>query len=81
KPQEFIEAIVNGRIRKFYEEVVLLEQVFIMDGSNKVKDVIANFAREIGTSVKITGFVKFVLGEGIERKSVDFATEVAAQLK
>ncbi|MDR1982871.1 MAG: translation elongation factor Ts [Holosporaceae bacterium] len=81
KPTEFIEAIVNGRIRKFYEEVVLLEQVFIIDGSTKVKDVIANFAKEMGVSIKVKGFVKFVLGEGIEKQAVNFAAEVAAQLQ
>ncbi|MDR2158185.1 MAG: translation elongation factor Ts [Holosporaceae bacterium] len=80
KPAEFIEKIVEGRIRKFYEEVVLLEQVFVIDGSAKVKDVVANASQEIGATTTIKGFVKFVLGEGIEKQSVDFAAEVAAQL-
>jgi elongation factor Ts len=80
KPAEFIEKIVEGRIRKFYEEVVLLEQVFVMDGATKVKDVVADAAKEIGAPVELKGFVKFVLGEGIEKQTVDFVAEVAAQL-
>ncbi|MDR2106945.1 MAG: translation elongation factor Ts [Holosporaceae bacterium] len=80
KPAEFIEKIVAGRIQKFYEEVVLTEQVFVMDGSVKVKDVVAGAEKEIGAPIKIKSFVKFVLGEGIEKSSVNFADEVAAQL-
>ena len=79
KPAEFIEKIVEGRIRKFYEEVVLLEQVYVIDGKTRVKDVVESFAKEVGAPVKITGFIKFVLGEGIEKQTVDFAAEVAAQ--
>lgn len=80
KPAEFVDKIVEGRLRKFYEEVVLLEQVYVIDGSSKVKDVIANAAKEIGAEITLKGFVKFVLGEGIEKQAVDFAAEVAAQL-
>ncbi|MDR1235993.1 MAG: translation elongation factor Ts [Holosporaceae bacterium] len=80
KPAEFIEKIVEGRIRKFYEEVVLLEQVFVIDGSTKVKDVVAAASKEIGAPIVVKGFVKFVLGEGIEKQVTDFAAEVAAQL-
>lgn len=80
KPAEFIEKIVEGRIRKFYEESVLLEQVFVIDGTTKVKDVVLNVSKEIGTPITVKGFEKFVLGEGIERQTVDFAAEVAAQL-
>jgi elongation factor Ts len=80
KPAEFIEKIAEGRIRKFYEEIVLSEQVFVIDGSAKVKDVVAAAAQDIGAPVTIKGFVKFVLGEGIEKPEVDFAAEVAAQL-
>jgi len=80
KPAEFITKIVDGRLRKFYEEVVLLEQVFVIDGETKVKDYIANVAKEIGAPIVLKGFVKFVLGEGIEKQVVDFAAEVAAQL-
>jgi elongation factor Ts len=80
KPAEFIEKIVEGRIRKFYEESVLLEQVFVMDGTTKVKDVVLAASKEIGAPITIKGFEKFVLGEGIEKQTVDFAAEVAAQL-
>lgn len=80
KPAEFIEKIVEGRIRKFYEESVLLEQVFVIDGTTKVKDVVLNVSKEIGAPITVKGFEKFVLGEGIERQTVDFAAEVAAQL-
>jgi elongation factor Ts len=80
KPAEFIEKIVEGRIRKFYEEVVLLEQVFVIDGSTKVKDIVADAAKEMGAPLVLKGFIKFVLGEGIEKQVPDFAAEVAAQL-
>lgn len=80
KKAEFIDKIVEGRLRKFYEDVVLLEQVFVVDGESKVKDVVAKVSNELGVPVKIAGFRKFVLGEGIERQCVDFAAEVAAQL-
>lgn len=80
KPAEFIEKIVEGRIRKFYEESVLLEQVFVIDGTTKIKDVILNTSNEIGAPIVISGFEKFVLGEGIEKQTIDFAAEVAAQL-
>ncbi|MDR2723718.1 MAG: translation elongation factor Ts [Holosporaceae bacterium] len=81
KPAEFIEKIVEGRIRKFYEEVVLLEQVFVIDGSSKVKDIVSAVAKEINAPIIIKSFRKFVLGEGIEKQDIDFAAEVAAQLK
>jgi elongation factor Ts len=81
KAAEFIDKIVEGRLRKFYEEVVLLEQVFVIDGASKVKEIVAKVEKEIGTSIAIKCFVKYVLGEGIEKQSVDFAAEVAAQLK
>lgn len=80
KPEEFLSKVVEGRLRKFYEDVVLLEQCYIIDSSIRIKDVLNNAAKELGTSVEITGFIKFVLGEGIEKQTVDFASEVAAQL-
>ena len=80
KPAEFVEKIVEGRIRKFYEEVVLLEQEFVMDTTKRIKDVLADASNELGTPVRLKGFTKFVLGEGIEKQVVDFAAEVAAVL-
>lgn len=72
KPENIIEKMVTGRINKFYGEVVLPEQVFVIDGKAKVQD----FLKENG-DIKITGFELFVLGEGIEKKEEDFAAEVA----
>ncbi len=74
KPENIIEKMVEGRIRKYYEEIVLLEQSYIMDPDKKVKDI-------LGSDVKVSSFVKFTLGEGIEKKEEDFAAEVAATIK
>lgn len=78
KPADIIEKMVEGRIRKYYEEIVLLEQVFVIDGKTKISDFVANAAKEIGAPVAITGFSRFVLGEGVEKKETNFAEEVAA---
>ena len=78
KPDNIIEKMVEGRIRKYYEEVVLLEQIYVVDGENKVKKVVENAAADVGAPVTLTGFVRFELGEGIEKKEDDFAAEVAA---
>jgi len=79
KPEEIILKMVEGRVRKFYEEVVLLEQVYVVDGESRVKDIVAKAAKELGTPVKLTGFARVMLGEGIEKEQTDFAAEVAAQ--
>ncbi len=79
KPEAVIEKMIEGRIRKFYEEVVLLEQVYVIDGESRVKDVIAKTAKDLGVPVTMTGFVRYALGEGIEKQESDFAAEVAAQ--
>ncbi len=78
KPPEVIEKMVEGRVRKYYEEVVLLEQLFVIDGKTKINQVVANAAKEIGKPVKLTGFISYRLGEGIEKQQSDFAAEVAA---
>lgn len=80
KPANIVEKMVEGRIRKFYEEVVLEEQNFIMDPDKKVKTVVEEFAKENNANVKLNGFVCFKLGEGLQKKEEDFAAEVAAQL-
>lgn len=80
KPAAVIEKMVEGRLRKFYEDVVLLEQVYVVDGESRVKTVIENAAKEFGAPVRLAGFRRFALGEGIEKKESDFAAEVAAQL-
>ena len=81
KPAQVIEKMVEGRVRKYYEETVLLEQVYVVDGESRVKDVIAKAAKDMGVPVALTAFRRYALGEGIEKKESDFAAEVAAQLK
>ena len=78
RPEEIIQKMVEGRLRKFYEEVCLLEQTFVIDGESKVSKIIEDAGKAAGGTVKVTGFKLFVLGEGIERKEEDFAAEVAA---
>jgi elongation factor Ts len=80
KPEEIIAKMVEGRLRKYYEEVCLLEQTFVIDGETKVRKVIDQASADLGTAVKVTGFLRYQLGEGIERGADDFAGEVAAQL-
>lgn len=78
KPDNIIEKMVEGRIRKFYEEVVLPEQVFVIDGKTKVEEIVAQTAKEIGADIEIAGYVQYTLGEGIDKKEENFADEVAA---
>jgi len=80
KPPAVIEKMVEGRIRKYYEEVCLLEQVFVVDQETKVAKVVENLAKQLGTPVTLTGFVRYALGAGIEKEEKDFAAEVAATL-
>jgi elongation factor Ts len=81
KPAEFVDKMVEGRMRKFYEESVLSEQVFLIDDSKRVvKQVVADKAKDLGADIALKGFVQFRLGEGVEKKQEDFAAEVAAQL-
>lgn len=79
RPEEIIQKMVVGRVAKFYEEIVLLEQTFVMDGKTKISQFVENTAKEIGAPIKLTGFVRYVLGEGIEKEQSDFAAEVQAQ--
>jgi elongation factor Ts len=81
KPAEIIEKMVEGRLRKYYQEVVLLDQTFVIDGETKVSAVVEQAAKDLGSAVEITGIRRFALGEGIEREESDFAAEVAAQLE
>lgn len=76
KPEAVIEKMVEGRIRKFYEEVVLMEQTFIMDGERKITQVVSDAGKSAGSEIKLTGFARFGLGEGVEKKEEDFAAEV-----
>lgn len=81
KATDIIARMVEGGLRKFHQEVVLLEQAFVMDGKTKVSKVVDDASKQVGAPVRIAGFLRFALGEGIEKKSEDFAAEVAAQLK
>jgi len=71
KPAEVIAKMVEGRLRKFYEQEVLLEQTFVIDNENQVKKVVENAAKEVGAPVKLTGFARFALGEGIQKEPLD----------
>jgi elongation factor Ts len=78
KPDNIIEKMVEGRLRKFYEEVVLLKQGFVINPDLTVEKALAEAEASFGAPAKITGFVRFALGEGIEKEEGDFAAEVAA---
>jgi elongation factor Ts len=81
KPDAIIDKMVEGRLKKFYEDTVLLEQVYVVDGESKVAKVVEAAAKDSGAPVKLAGFARFALGEGIEKESTDFAAEVAAVAK
>jgi len=81
RPENIIEKMVEGRMRKFYEESVLLEQAFVIDPDKSVGKAIEEVAKELGCPITCTGFVRMALGEGVERDESDFAAEVAATLK
>ena len=78
KPDSIIDKMVEGRVKKYYQETVLLEQVFVMDNKTPINEVIANAAKEIGAPIILKGFLRYELGEGIERTQSDFAAEVAS---
>jgi elongation factor Ts len=81
KAADIIAKMVEGGLRKFHQEVVLLEQLFVIDGKSRVSKVVDEATKLVGAPVRLAGFLRFELGEGIEKKSEDFAAEVAAQLK
>jgi elongation factor Ts len=78
KPENVIEKMIEGRMRKFYEESVFLSQVFVIDGETPVAKVLERAAKDFGASVRLAGFVRFAVGEGIEKTTTDFAAEVKA---
>jgi elongation factor Ts len=78
KAPEIAEKMVEGRIRKYYEEVVLMEQIYVMDNKSKISQVLKDAEKDIGAPVKISAFIRYNLGEGIEKQQGDFAAEVAA---
>lgn len=82
KPEAIIEKMVEGRMRKFFEESVLVSQVFVIDGENTVENAMKNAEADVGAPIVLKGFVRMALGEGIEKaESEDFASEVAAMAK
>ena len=78
KPKEIAEKMVAGRMQKYFQEVVLNEQIFVVDGETKIKDIIKRLETDLDTNVKLSGFKKLKLGEGIEINENNFAAEVAA---
>ena len=80
KPAAVADRIVEGRLGKFYEDNCLLEQKFVKDDSKTVREVLTDAVARIGENIKVRRFARFVLGEGLEKKTSDFAAEVAAQI-
>jgi len=78
KPANVVEKMVEGRIRKFYEEVVLLKQAFVMNPDQTIEQLVADTGKALGTTLTVKGFTRLALGEGVEKKTEDFAAEVAA---
>jgi elongation factor Ts len=81
KPEKIVDKIIEGQINKYYGEICLLEQVYVIDTDLKVAKVVENLAKEIGGEVNLTGYIRFQLGEGIEKREDDFAAEVASLSK
>jgi elongation factor Ts len=80
KSDSVVDRMVEGRLRKFYEEFVLLEQIFVVDQETNISKVVEQASKTAGAPIRVAGFARFALGEGIERQRTDFAAEVAAQL-
>ncbi|MCK0071012.1 translation elongation factor Ts [Kordiimonas laminariae] len=78
KPENIIEKMIVGRMRKYLEEIVLLHQTFVIDGETKIADVVKAAAKEAGTDIELVSYVRMEVGDGIEKKEEDFAAEVAA---
>ena len=70
--------MVDGRLRKFYEEVVLLEQIFVMDNETRIADLLVNAGKNAGANITMSAYARYQLGEGIEVEVKDFAQEVRA---
>jgi elongation factor Ts len=81
KPEKIIDKMVDGRIEKYYKEICLLEQPFIKDTDRTVNDVLTEMIAKIGENISIRRFVRFERGEGLEKKSDNFAEEVLSQMK
>lgn len=81
RSEEIVQKMIEGRMRKFYEESVLLEQVFVLDNKLTVKGYIASEEKRLGVEIVLKDYVYFILGDGIEKETTDFASEVMAQVK
>jgi elongation factor Ts len=81
KPENIVEKIIEGQINKFFGEICLLEQVYVIDTDKKIGKVVEALAKELGGQVTLTAYSRFQLGEGIEKKEDDFAAEVASMTK
>ena len=81
KPENIAEKIVEGRIGKYYKEVCLNKQIFVKDSNMNIEEYTAKVAKDLGTEISISNFVRFEKGEGIEKKEDDFASEVAGMIK
>ena len=79
KPENIIDKMVEGRMRKFFQDVVLMEQTFVIDNETQIAKAVEAAAEDAGAAITVAGFVRFALGEGIEKEESDFAAEVAAQ--
>jgi elongation factor Ts len=77
KPENIIAKMVDGRMKKFFQEQVLLEQTFVIDGETPINKVIEKAAKELGHPIQLSGFVRYQVGEGIEKEDSDFAGEVS----
>lgn len=80
KPENIVDKMVEGRINKFYKEICLLEQPFVKDGDKTVEDIVKEQIVKIGENVQVRRFTRYQMGEGIEKKSEDFAEEVQKQM-
>ncbi|MEE4253440.1 MAG: translation elongation factor Ts [Desulfuromusa sp.] len=81
KPENIVEKIILGQINKYFGEVCLMEQAFVIDPDQKVGKLVSALGKELGTDIKLNSYVRYQLGEGIEKKEDDFAAEVAAMSK
>lgn len=81
KSAKIAQGKVKGRMNKFFEEICLLNQPYVKENKITVEQHVANVAKELGGEVKLTGFVRFEKGEGIEKKEDNFAEEVASMVK
>ena len=80
RPENIIAKMVEGRLAKFKKELCLMDQVFVVDGETKISDVLVNASKDLGADIKLKAFIRYQLGEGMEKKEGDFAAEVTAMI-